>query len=135
MRIWLLAYGVLYVVVEMVGHRLESIGWPRITALDIATAVTDAFLTVSITLAVLLTGQLLLRRWSPAAVARLRPPAPPAFLVDRPIGVRSWRSEPLALPAATPARDPYSVGAYGPAWTRRERRVAPDFPEGPGRLL
>ncbi|SEL11056.1 hypothetical protein SAMN04515665_108117 [Blastococcus sp. DSM 46786] len=135
MRIWLLAYGVLYVVVEMVGHRLESIGWPRITALDVATAVTDAFLTVSITLAVLLAGQLLLRRWSPAAVARLRPPVPPALLVDRPIGVRSWRSEPLALPAAAPPRDPYSVGAYGPARIRRERRVAPDFPEDPGRLL
>ncbi|MGY1722923.1 hypothetical protein [Blastococcus sp. SYSU DS0533] len=135
MRIWLLAYGVLYVVVEMVGHRLESIGWPRLTALDVATAVTDACLTVSITLAVLLAGQLVMHRWAPVAAAALRPPAPPAFLVDRPIGVRSWRPEPLALPAATPARDPYSIGAYGPAWRLRGRRVAPDFPEEPGRLL
>ncbi|MGY2001878.1 hypothetical protein [Blastococcus sp. SYSU DS1024] len=135
MRIWLLAYGVLYVVVEMVGHQLESIGWPRITALDVATAVTDAFLTVSITLAVLLAGQLGLRRWAPVVAARLHPPAPPAFLVDRPIGVRSWRPEPLALPAATPARNPYSVGAYGPARNRRGRRVAPAFPEEPGHLL
>ncbi|MCF6506372.1 hypothetical protein E9549_02955 [Blastococcus sp. MG754426] len=135
MRIWLLAYGALYVVVEMVGHRLETIGWPRITALDVATAVTDAFLTVSITLAVLLAGHLALRRWSVAATARLLPAAAPAFLVDRPIGVRSWRAEPLALPAAPPARDPYSVGAYGPSRSRRGRRVAPDFPEEPGRLL
>ncbi|MCF6743599.1 hypothetical protein E9529_04800 [Blastococcus sp. KM273128] len=135
MRIWLLAYGALYVVVELVGHRLETIGWPRITALDVATAVTDAFLTVSITLAVLLAGHLALRRWSPAAAARLRPPAAPVFLAERPIGVRSWRPEPLALPSATPARDPYSVGAYGPVRGRRGRRVAPDFPEEPGRLL
>jgi hypothetical protein len=134
-RIWLLAYGVLYVVVELVGHRLETIGWPRITALDVATAVTDAFLTVSITLAALLAGQLALRRWSAAAVARLRRPAPMVFLVDPPIGVRSWRPEPLSLPAATPGRNPYSVGAYGSTWGRRGQRVAPDFPEEPGRLL
>ncbi|MGY1834993.1 hypothetical protein ACI79P_07780 [Blastococcus sp. SYSU DS0510] len=131
MRIWLLAYGVLYVVVEMVGHQLEAIGWPRITALDVATAVTDAFLTVSIALAVLLAGQLGLRRWVPAP----HPPAAPVLLAERPIGVRSWRPEPAALPAATPVRATYSVGAYGPAWPRRGRRVAPAFPEDPGHLL
>ncbi|MGY1826462.1 hypothetical protein [Blastococcus sp. SYSU DS0541] len=131
MRIWLLAYGVLYVVVEMVGHQLEAIGWPRITALDVATAVTDAFLTVSIALAVLLAGQLGLRRWASVP----HPPAAPVLLAERPIGVRSWRPEPAALPAATPVRGTYSVGAHGPAWPRRGRRVAPAFPEDPGHLL
>ncbi len=54
MRVWLLGYGVFYVVLEMVGHSLETVGWGQITALDVATAVTDAFLTVSVVLAVLL---------------------------------------------------------------------------------
>ncbi|MGY2082536.1 hypothetical protein [Blastococcus sp. SYSU DS0539] len=134
MRIWLLAYGVLYVIIEMVGHSLETIGWPQLTALDVATAVTDAFLTVSICLAALLAGRLGLRRWGPPARAPA-PYAPPELLVERPIGVRSWRAAPLALPAAAPGRSPYSVGAYGPGWGRRGRRVAPAFPEEPGRLL
>ncbi|MGY2066612.1 hypothetical protein [Blastococcus sp. SYSU DS0619] len=135
MRIWLLAYGVLYVVIELVGHSLETIGWPQITALDVATAVTDAFLTVSVGLALLLAGQLSLRRWGPAGSVRPRSPAPPQFSVEPPLGVRSWRAAPLALPPAAPARSPYAVGAYGPGWGRRGRRVAPSFPEEPGRLL
>ncbi|MCZ2860205.1 hypothetical protein [Blastococcus sp. VKM Ac-2987] len=134
MRIWLLAYGVLYVVIEMVGRSLETIGWPQITALDVATAVTDAFLTVSVCLALLLAGQLGLRRWSRVRSVPPRGPAPPRVLAGPPLGVRSWRA-PLALPPAAPVRSPYSVGAYGPGWSRRGRRVAPAFPEEPGRLL
>ena len=135
MRIWLLAYGVLYVVVEMVGRSLETIGWPQITALDVATAVTDAFLTVSVCLALLLAVQLGLRRWSRVRSVRPGAPVPREFLVEPPLGVRSWRAAPLALPSAAPVRSPYSVGAYGPGWGRRGRRVAPAFPEEPGRLL
>ncbi|MGY1916552.1 hypothetical protein [Blastococcus sp. SYSU DS0973] len=135
MRIWLLAYGALYVVVEMVGSTLESVGWPQITALDVATAVTDAFLTVSVCLAVLLAGHLGLRRWAPLGATRLQAPANSGFLVEQPLGVRSWRSAPSALPPAAPLGRTYSVGAYGPGWGRRQRRVAPAFREEPGRLL
>ena len=142
MRVWLLVYGVLYVVVEMVGHSLASVGWPQITALDVATAVTDAFLAVSLVLAALLGLQLAARRWGAALVARLDGTEPVEPLPAAPIGVRSWRAEPPALPAApTPApaprssRSTYEVGASGSVWRRRDRRVAPSFPEEPGHLL
>ena len=145
MRVWLLVYGLLYVVIEMVGHSLSSIGWPQITALDVATAVTDAFLAVSLTLAVLLGLKLAARRWGPAVAARLHVPELVEVLPAPPIGVRSWRAEPLALPAVAPAPPPapaprptrgtYEVGASGSVWRRRDRRVAPSFPEEPGHLL
>ncbi|CCG04136.1 hypothetical protein [Blastococcus saxobsidens] len=139
MRVWLLVYGVLYVVIELTGSALQRIGWPQLTALDVAAALVDAFLTVSVALAVLLAAQLGARRWSaplfagrPAAAVA---PADP----ERPIGVRSWRPAPPALPAAAPApapgRSTYSVGAYGSGTGRRGRRLAPSFPEEPGHLL
>jgi hypothetical protein len=34
-RISFLVYGVLYVVVEIVGAQIEAIGWPQLTALDV----------------------------------------------------------------------------------------------------
>jgi hypothetical protein len=138
-KVWLLAYGVLYVVIEMIGSALEKVGWPRLTALDVATAVTDAFLTVSVGLAVLLATQLGIRRWGPLLLAGRQGDEITDVVPDRPIGVRSWRPAPPALPAAPalppPARSTYSVGAYGGGTGRRRRRLAPSFPEGPGRLL
>ncbi|TFV53167.1 hypothetical protein [Blastococcus sp. TF02A-35] len=135
MKVWLLVYGVLYVVIEMVGHSLETVGWPQVTALDVATAVTDAFLTVSVLLAVLLALKLGAERWGPSLALRLenreRVPAPP----PGPIGVRSWRADPVPLPTAPPPPpvpgSTYAVGAYAP----RRRRTAPAFPEDPGHLL
>ncbi|TYP90617.1 hypothetical protein [Blastococcus xanthinilyticus] len=138
MRIWLLVYGVLYVVVELIGSALQSVGWAQLTALDVATAVTDAFLTVSVGLAALLAAHLGARRWGARLLDRGRPDDV-EIVPDGPIGVRSWRPPPLALPAA-PAPRPsahstYSVGAYGTGSGRRTRRLAPSFPEEPGRLL
>jgi hypothetical protein len=137
-RGWLLAYGVIYVAIEMVGQSLTSVGWPRITALDVATAVVDAFLTVAVALAVLLALHLAARRWGqlPAAEAGTGEPAEP--IRAAPLGVRSWRAEPSALPSAAqppprPVRGTYAVGAYGSE--RRSGRVAPAFPEEPGALL
>ncbi|WP_369832128.1 hypothetical protein [Blastococcus sp. TBT05-19] len=134
-RVWLLVYGVFYVVIEMVGHSLESVGWPRITALDVATAVTDAFLTVSVALAVLLALKLGAERWGRSLLPRPDAGEPFEPVREAPIGVRCWRPEPLALPAASPppvsSRSTYSIGAY----TGRRRRVAPSFPEEPGHLL
>ncbi|RBY97846.1 hypothetical protein DQ237_02765 [Blastococcus sp. TF02-8] len=135
MKVWLLVYGVLYVVIEMVGQSLESVGWPRITALDVATAVTDAFLTVSVMCAVLLALKLGAERYGPRLVLRWENGRPVELAPGGPIGVRSWRPEPPSLPAvpASPPRpgSTYSVGAYG----RSRRRVAPSFPEEPGHLL
>ena len=50
----MLVYGVLYVVLEMVGQQLGAVGWPQVTALDVATALTDAFLVLAIGAAVAL---------------------------------------------------------------------------------
>lgn len=142
MRAWVLVYGVVYVVIEMVGHSLASVGWPQVTALDVATAVTDAFLAVSLVLAALLALQLAARRWGPGLLARLHAGELVEVLPAAPIGVRSWRADPVALPAGptpAPARPPvrgtYEVGASGSVWRRRDRRVAPSFPEEPGHLL
>ncbi|MDK3256410.1 hypothetical protein [Blastococcus capsensis] len=139
MRIWLLVYGVLYVVIELTGSALQRIGWPQLTALDVATALVDAFLTVSVTLAVLLAAQLGARRWGARLLAAGPAGAFAPAVPDRPIGVRSWRPAPLALPAPAPAPAPvhstYSVGAYGSGTGRRGRRLAPSFPEEPGHLL
>lgn len=137
MRVWLLVYGVLYAVLELTVSALQRIGWPQLTSLDVATALVDAFLTVSVALAVLLAAQLAARRWSARLSASGPAGACPPAVPDRPIGVRSWRPAPLALPAAAPAprpvRSAYSVGAYGSG--RHGRRLAPSFPEEPGHLL
>lgn len=139
MRVWLLVYGVLYVVIEMTGHALATVGWPHITALDVATAVTDAFLTVAVAMAALLAAQLGTRRWGPLLAVRWRPEGPVEWVPDRPLGVQSWRPAPPALPAPLPlprpARSTYAVSAYGPLSGRRGRRVSPSFPEEPGHLL
>ena len=139
MRVWLLVYGVLYVVMELTGSALQAIGWPQLTALDVATALVDACLTVSVALAVLLAAQLGARRWG-VRLLTARPGGGFARAVpEGPIGVRSWRPATLALPAAAPALPPvrstYSVGAYGRGAERRGRRLAPSFPEDPGHLL
>jgi hypothetical protein len=132
MRRAILTYGVLYVVVEMVGQQLEDVGWGRIRPLDVATAVTDALLTVAICCAVVLAVHLGWRRWGESVRAWQRARFGDEEWDDQPIGVASWRPEPPALPApvrvpaakrgGTYAANPYSQG--------RNR-----FPEEPGHLL
>jgi hypothetical protein len=139
-RVWLVVYGVLYVVIEMTGSALSSIGWPRITALDVASAVIDAFLAVSVALAALLAVHLAARRWGPRLLTAAPARDQAEVVQTAPIGVRSWRAEPTALPAApAPAPAPllgtYQVGAYGTGSRHRSRRTAPTFPEEPGTLL
>jgi hypothetical protein len=131
-RVSFLVYGVVYVVIEIVGHRLETVGWPRITALDVATAVTDAFLIVSVGLAALLAAKLAAERWGHSFHAWWDELGDAQDVWDdpQPIGVRSWRAEPLELPAApapAPARGTYDRSPYifgGRRW-----------PSGPGRQL
>ena len=98
MRISFLVYGVLYVVVEIVGHQLESIGWPQLTPLDVATAVANACLTVAVGIAVLVGMDVGGRRWRRALQdrreQRLRSPGGHG---DRPGLVPRLRGEPRAL--------------------------------------
>src|SRR3954452_11427869 len=126
MRVAFLVYGVLYVVIEIVGYQLEQVSWPEITALDVATAVTNAFLTVAVLVAVLVAVDVLGHRWRrhlhSLRVERARLAA--AEWIDGewievepigtgPITVQAWRPEPLALPAGrAPARTVSARNAY-----------------------
>ena len=131
MRVSFLAYGVLYVVVEIVGTRVEAIGWPHLTALDVATAVANACLTVAVGIALLVGVDVGGRRWRRSVEAwreeRVRLADVP-WEEPAPITVSSWRTEPLALPAGRRV-DPAPDGDY--AVPSRGR----PFPEVPGRLL
>ncbi len=130
MRVSFAVYGVLYVVVEIVGAQLESVGWPRLTPLDVATAVADACLTVAVGIAVLVGLDLGGRRWRRAVQARRAEQdrlAEQYWEEQPPIGVTSWRAEPPALPAGSvPVPVPDYSGA--PSGGRA-------FPEEPGHLL
>jgi hypothetical protein len=139
MRVSFLVYGVLYVVVEIVGNQLETVGWPKITPLDVAEALTNALLVIVICIAIVVAVDVGRQRWGPALRAwneeRLRLAAEAAHddwaeIVwdDEPIGVRSWRSEPIPLPgpaASAPAGGTY----YTPGSS------IPPFPEDPGPQL
>ena len=131
MRVSFLVYGVLYIVVEIVGAQIEAIGWPHLTALDVATATANACLTVAVGIAVLVGMDVGGRRWRRSLAAwreeRARLEAAP-WEAPGPITVSSWRPEPLALPAGRPF-DPAPGGDY--AVPSRGR----PFPEEPGRLL
>ena len=140
MRVSFLVYGVLYVAFEIVGYHLETVGWPQITPLDVATALTDALLAIVICIALVVGVDVGRQRWGPALlewnVERLRRAAEAeqekslaeVTWDDEPIGVRSWRPEPLALPASAPTPSPagtfYTPSTYGPP-----------FPEEPGRQI
>jgi hypothetical protein len=102
MRVSFLVYGVVYVVIEMIGAALEDVGWARITALDVATAITDACLTVALVLAALLAAKLGTQRWGGSVRGwwdALGHPEPDVVWDDEPIGVRSWRPAPPELDA------------------------------------
>jgi hypothetical protein len=139
MRVSFLVYGVLYIAVEIVGNQLETVGWPKITPLDVATALTNALLAIVICIAIVVGTDLARARWGPALRAwneeRLRliaeaadEPWVDAVWDDEPIGVRSWRPEPLALPAPAVSASPAGT-YYTPA------RSNPPFPEDPGPQL
>ena len=134
MRVSFLVYGVLYVAVEIVGNQLEKVGWARIDPLDVASALTDALLAIVICIALVVAVDVGRERWLPALLAwnqeRLRLAAEAqedwaeVSWDDEPIGVRSWRSEPLALPAPAPSAP---GGTYYTSSTS-----GPPFPEEPG---
>jgi hypothetical protein len=132
MRVSIVVYGVLYVVLEMVGHALQSVGWARVTGLDVATAVTDALLTVAVCCAVVLAAQLGWRRWGPALRAWQQARSGEGEWDDEPIGVASWRPEPLALPAPPAPAPAKPAGTYAPNPYSQFRHR---FPEEPGQLL
>ena len=119
MRVAIVVYGVLYVVIEVVGYQLEQVSWPAITALDVATALTNAFLTVTVLVAVLVAVDVLGHRWRRRlALQRLEEAriATAAWADPGTLDVTSWRAEPaapqLALPAAGARRRSDGENAY-----------------------
>lgn len=110
MRVAVLVYGVLYVVIEVVGYQLEQVSWPELTPLDVATALTNAFLTVAVLVAVLVALDVAGHHWRrhlrAVALERARL-ATEGWATPGPLTVHAWRPDPLALPAAAlpaPAR-------------------------------
>ena len=142
MRIAFLVYGVLYVVIEIVGHELSQVSWPEITALDVATALTNALLTVAVLVAVLVAIDLLGHRWRrhlrAAALERARL-ATQEWADPEPITVQAWRPAPLALPAppvaAAHSREPHPVDGYADNAYARQAWSEDATADAPGRLL
>ena len=137
MRVAIVVYGVFYVVIEVVGYQLGQVSWPAITALDVATALTNAFLTVAVLVGVLVGIDVLGHRWRRARALRLVEEARLAtaeWADPGTLDVRSWRAEPvtpqLALPAAPSRRRRRSSGEEAYA-DNAYARPAPS----PGRLL
>jgi len=126
-----MVYGVLYVVIEVIGYQLEQIGWTDISALDVATAVTDALLFVSVCAAALLALDLGARRWRRSMAGRpLRRDGLHAEVWDEPADGAPWRPAPLTVTAERveePPKRRYRGNPYSFAGHR--------FPEDPGRLL
>jgi hypothetical protein len=122
MRVSFLVYGVVYVVIEMIGAALEDVGWARISALDVATAVTDACLTVALVLAGLLAVKLAVRRWGGTVRGwwhALGHREPEVVWDDEPIGVRSWRPATGELnPAPAQSGGTYAGNPYSFAGRR-----------------
>jgi hypothetical protein len=137
MRVAIVVYGVLYVVIEVVGYQLEQVSWPAITALDVATALTNALLTVVVLVAVLVAVDVLGHRWRRRRllqqVAEARA-ATAEWADPGTLEVSSWRAErrspQLALPAATGRRRRRSRGEDRYAENAHARPMGP-----PGRLL
>jgi hypothetical protein len=130
-KVWLLVYGALYVVFEVVGYRLEQIGWTDISGLDVATALTDAFLTLAVCAAALVALDLGAQRWRRAMTARqLERAGRHDEIWDEPLPVTSWRPAPLSIRAERvdePPRTVYTGNPYSFAGHR--------FPKDPGTLL
>jgi hypothetical protein len=132
MRVSFLVYGVVYVVIELVGRELERVGWPQITPLDIATAVTDACLVVAVGLAVLLAAKLGAQRWGGTVRAWWDALGHPEVVWDdEPIGVRSWRPAPRELTSGTTGTTPPGGTYTGNPYSFAGRR----WPTNRGRQL
>jgi hypothetical protein len=123
MRLAFWVYGLLYLLFEVIGQQLESVGWVHLTALDVAEAITHAALVVAIVLAVVVLGRLGAERLAHSIdVWHAARQSDSSLDDDSPddvetITVTSWRDEPLALTA-------------GPSWTPVSPARYP-MPEGP----
>ena len=105
MRLSILVYGVLYVVLEMVGHALETVGWGRVTPLHVASALVDALLAIVMAIAVLVLWDVGRRRWGPS--------------------FRAWQARQLAAAADPASRSASSRGGRRPSRRRHPWPLPP----------
>jgi hypothetical protein len=128
MRLSVMVLGVLCVVLEIVGHHLETVGWDRVTPLHVISALVDALLVLVIAIAAVVVWDILRRRWGPALRAwqeRQLQPEP----ARETIGVTSWRAGQEPFPPPRTLGAPRRPPTYGGGGTGRR------YPEDPGRLL
>ena len=123
MRVSFLVYGVLYVAIEIVGNQLEKVGWPKITPLDVAEALTNALLAIVVCIALVVAVDLGRERWGPALRAwheerlRLAAEAARGGLGRGRLGRRADRRPVVASRAARAARRRAERGAAGTYYT------------------
>jgi hypothetical protein len=129
MRLSILVYGVLYVVLEMVGHQLATVGWGRVTPLHVASALVDALLAIVVAIAAVVLYDVGRRRWGPALRAWQERQLAAAEPPGEPIGVQSWRPESTPFTRAIGAPAAPRTSTYGTPGAGRR------FPEEPGHLL
>jgi hypothetical protein len=129
MRLSILVYGVLYVVLEMVGHQLATVGWGRVTPLHVASALVDALLAIVVAIAAVVLYDVGRRRWGPALRAWQARQIAAAEHSGESIGVPSWRPESTPFTRAIGAPAAPRTSTYGTPGAGRR------FPEEPGRLL
>ena len=151
MRVPVLVYVLLYLVLEMIGAQLAAVEWQQITPLMVASAVTDSMLIVAVLVAALVAADLTKHRWQPALHTWMHErahrhsgwwgrhthdDAHDDYEYAEVVDVTSWRPEPLALPAGSPASPP--TATYAPptyAVTGTSPAAGRPFPEDDGRLL
>ena len=151
MRVPVLVYVLLYLVVEMIGAQLAAVEWQQITPLMVASAVTDAMLIVAVLVAALVAADLTKHRWRPALHTWMHEHAhrhsgwwgrhvhdgdDDGYAYAEVVDVPSWRPEPLALPAGSPASPPtatYASPTYAVSGT--PSGAGRPFPEDDGHLL
>ncbi|MFD2094188.1 hypothetical protein [Blastococcus deserti] len=132
MRVSFLVYGVLYVVLETVGYQLEQIGWAEVSALDVATAVTDALLALAVCAAVLLALDLGAQRWRRSMAAwRTEQFGEHGEIWGERTGGTPWRPPPLVISAERVEEAPEPTRYRGNPYSFAGHR----FPENPGTLL
>ena len=148
MRVPVMAYVLLYLVVELIGAQLAAVAWGQITPLMVASAVTDAMLIVAVLVAALVAADLTKHRWRPALHTWMHERAhrhsawwgrhahEDGSEYAEVIDVASWRPEPLALPVGSPAFPPtatYAPPTYAAIGTPSSS--GRPFPEDDGHLL
>jgi len=92
MRVAIVVYGLLYVAVEVIGNRIEQVGWPQVTALDVATACSQAAVAVAVVIGLMVGWDIAARRYRRHRREQARA-ALAEWTAPEPLTVSSWRAD------------------------------------------